>query len=160
LKKILGKKPNAEERAESSKGAAGSVRGRNTPTVEAFTTLVEKHRKPYEQAAIAQEVVHYLLNHEVPEAELKKWVDQMIAFGEKSNAGYSGEFRTTLFYGLHSLVLKYYKNPELRVIFPPLEKAMNRIKLLEGPQWTTEWDKGACIWRRGNEMLLGAHLFG
>lgn len=131
-------------------------------TVELFTSIYRTDRSVQGRVKLAKEAVDYLLkNPELAEEEVIHWVQSIINIGSDFLDGNSLEFRSTLFYGLHTLVLKYYDNPTLRSsIADPLYQAMEKIRHEMGGSITSVWDKGACAMQMNKHFQMSNQLIG
>ncbi|KAA1098005.1 hypothetical protein PGT21_026439 [Puccinia graminis f. sp. tritici] len=145
---IFRKNRRGNSKDETAPGTSGQTagsadKGTASPMVQLFNDLFQKDKKPEAHFKLAQEAVEYLLRTPgVRQEELSEWVPKLIDVGSENGHGHNLEFRSTLFYGLHTLVLKHYANDVLRrSILSQLNKALEGIRTDFGPAIVSEWDK-------------------
>jgi hypothetical protein len=91
---------------------------------------------------IVQEALDYLFKkNKISDEELNAWTKQLIQIGTQDRRIIS-EFHSSLFYGLHTLRLKYYNNVQLN---QALAQAMKSFTSDFRRSASTPWEKGMCV---------------
>ncbi|WAQ85757.1 hypothetical protein PtA15_6A386 [Puccinia triticina] len=131
------------EKEEALREAAGSTdKTTSSPTVKLFEDLFRQEKTVQGRLKLAQEAVDYLTKTpSLQEKELGEWVAKIIKIA-KSGSGHNLQLLSTLFYGLHSVVLKNYNNEILRIsMISKIDQGVKRIRVRWGSTIVTEWDQ-------------------